>query len=335
MILKKRLINLILFLLVCVLPIMSIIMVHNLSLSKTIQMMNNGVFGNKSSIITTGNSDGNCKKIIYDKFSSEGISCGIYLDDKSNDEFNIRYLAYTKKYKVMPMISGRFFDKKDFTENNNVAVIGKNVKNTYKKSSETYIQIDGIEYKVIGVLGYEDDTPFDNYIFINLLSCKNDELKLYIIDFMDNTSQESFDEYIKDLSSKIKEIETLSETASFSETVEVDFSTFVYFVGLFVSCILCILLISLQWLIYQRREIAIRRLVGASKEQITFFVLSKYIFYLLTSFIVGVIYCSYFYPSYKASFLEAYIFSSIIILLFMFINIGIIKRDSIEEVIRS
>ena len=57
------------------------------------------------------------------------------------------------------------------------------------------------------------------------------------------TNQEEFDEYIKDLSSKIKEIETLSETASFSETVEVDFSTFVYFVGLFVSCILCILLI--------------------------------------------------------------------------------------------
>ena len=335
MILKKRLINLTLFLLVCVLPIMSIIMVHNLSLSKTIQMMSNGVFGNTSSIITTGNSDENCKEIIYDKFLSEGLSCAIYLDDKSNDEYNIRYLAYTKKYKVMPMISGRFFEKKDFTENNNIAVIGKNIKNTYKRSGETYIQNGGIEYRVIGVLGYEDDTPFDDYIFINLLSCKNDELKLYVIDFMDNISQELFDGYINDISSRIKEINILSETASFADTVKVDFSTFVYFVGLFVSCILCILLISLQWLIYRRREIAIRRLVGASKEQITFWILGKYVFYLFTSFIVGVIYCSYFYPSYKASFFEAYVFSSIIILLFMFINIGIIKKDSIEEVIRS
>ena len=333
--LKKRFISFILLVLVCILPILSIIMVHNLSLSETIQMMSDGTFGDKSGIITTGNSDGNCKKIIYDKFSSEGISCGIYLDDKSNEEFNIRYMAYTKNYKVMPMISGRFFETKDFTDNNNVAVIGKKVKNTYEKSGQAYIQINGTEYKVIGVLGYNDDTPFDDYVFINLLSCPKDDLNMYIIDFLSNTSQEHFEDIIEDLRSEIKEINMLSETASFSETVEVDFSTFVYFGGLFASCILCIMLISLQWLIYQKKELAIRRLVGASKQQITLLLISKYAFYLLASFIVGVIYCTYFYPSYKASFLKAYIFSSLIITIFMFINIRIIKRDSIEEVIRT
>ena len=235
----------------------------------------------------------------------------------------------------MPMISGRFFEDKDFTDNNNVAVIGKKVKNTYEKAGQTYIQINGTEYKVIGVLGYNDDTPFDDYVFINLLSCPKDDLNMYIIDFLSNTSQEHFEDIIEDLRSEIKEIDMLSETASFSETVEVDFSAIVYFGGLFSSCILCIMLISLQWLIYQKKELAIRRLVGASKQQITLLLLRKYVFYLLASFFVGVIYCTYFYRSYKASFLKAYIVSSLIIAIFMFINIRIIKRDSIEEVIRT
>ena len=53
----------------------------------------------------------------------------------------------------------------------------------YERKGKQYIQVNDQEYYVLGEMGYEEDTAFDTYIFVNLFACDNEELKLYTVDF--------------------------------------------------------------------------------------------------------------------------------------------------------
>lgn len=321
--------------LVCILPIICILMMHHLSLCDNIQKMEEGNFGKSSCILSDKDTDISNKEKLYKTLCQENISCAVYLDDKIDIDRTIRYMVFTDRYVSLPMISGRFFEKEDFNTDNNVAVVGKNVEGVFEKDGTEFININNSEYKVLGKMGYEEDTPFDNYVFVNLLSCENDMLTIYTVDILGNTKEIDVENCIEKFDNQKGKIEILSVTDSFANTVTVEVNTMVYFVGLLGSYILCIILISYQWLICQRRELGIRRLLGASKNQVSFFILRRYVFYLLASFIVGLGYCKYFYPSYEVSFFKGYFVSAGILILFMLVTINRIKKDSIEEVIRS
>lgn len=332
---RKKIITAILVLLVCILPIVCILMIHHLSLCNTLQKIENGNFGESSSLIKLSNNKIENKQRLYDALEEQGVSCGIYLDDTNNINKKIRYLAYTKKYVDLPMLSGRFLEKTDFMPEKYVAVVGKKIKGIYEKLGKKYITIGEQEYQVVGIMGYEEDTSFDQYVFANLFACKQEELNIYSLDFFSKKiDKQQLEICRKGLSKADCDLEVMTENESFSETLAVDFSMMGYFAGLLSCYVLCIVLISAQWLEAQRREMCIRRLIGASKARVIGAALLHYIGILALSFLVGSVYCTIAFPSYKTSFYYGFFISFSILFLFMVVSMFIIKNDSVEEAIK-
>lgn len=310
-------------------------MIHHLSLCSTFEKMETGNFGESSCLTSMTINSIETRLALYDDLVKERVSCGIYLDDKESTENTIRYMAFTEDYVNFPMQKGRFLEREDFKENNRVAVVGKNVENVYEKEGKQYIQINNQEYYVLGEMGYEEETAFDNYIFVNLFACSNEELKIYTIDFFSTIDgNDTMDNCAKKMQELNCDLKVLVETDNFADTVTVDFDIVSYFLELLLCYILCIILISYQWLMLQRRELGIRRLVGASQGQIVSYIMIQYIVYMLISFVVGYLYCRFIYPSYRSSFYMGYMISVSILFVFMLVTIGKLKNDSIEEVIK-
>lgn len=310
-------------------------MIHHLSLCSTLEKMETGNFGESSCLTSMTINSIETRFALYDNFVQEHVSCGIYLDDKGSTENTIRYMAFTEDYVDFPMQNGRFLEREDFEKNNRVAVVGKNVENVYEKEGKKYIQINNQEYYVLGEMGYEEETAFDNFIFVNLFACDNEDLKIYTIDFFSaidgNQTMNNSAEKIRQLNC---DLEVLVETDNFADTVTVDFDIVSYFFGLLLCYIMCIVLISYQWLMSQRRELGVRRLVGASKREVVSYIMIQYIIYMLISFVVGYLYCGFIYPSYRSSFYMGYMISVSVLFVFMLATIQKLKNDSIEEVIK-
>ncbi|MBQ5561525.1 MAG: ABC transporter permease [Lachnospiraceae bacterium] len=332
---RKKVITTILIITVCILPIVCILMIHHFSLCSTLQKMENGNFGKSSSMLKMSENTVESRQCLFDELKEQEIACGIYLDDINDVNKKIRFLAYTQKYVDLPMVNGRFLEKTDFVSNKCVAVIGKKVQGVYQKSGKKYIKIYNREYEVVGVMGYEEDTKFDKYVFANLFACEQEDLNIYSLDFFADVDRRQVLQLCSRKLEKIGcELEIMVEVENFSETLTVDFSTIGYFVCLLLSYVICIWLISFQWLEVQRREMCIRRLVGASKKSVIGNVLLRYIGVLLISFLVGYLYCIMLYPSYKTSFYYGYFISSSILLVFMIVTMFVIKNDSVEEAIK-
>lgn len=332
---KKRVVSIVLLAVVCVLPILCILMIHHLSLCSALEKMEVGNFGESSCLTSMTVNSIETRFALYDNFVKEHISCGIYLDDKGSTENTIRYMAFTEDYVNFPMQNGRFLELEDFKKNNRVAVVGKNVENVYEKEGKQYIQINDQEYYVLGRMGYEEETAFDNYIFVNMFTCDDKVLKIYTIDFFSAIDvNETMDDCAKKMQELDCDMEVLVETDNFADTVTVDFDILSYFLGLLLCYILCIILISYQWLMLQRRELGIRRLVGASKREVVSYIMVQYISYMLISFVVGYLYCRFIYLSYRSSFYKGYMISVSVLFVFMLATIQKLKNDSIEEVIK-
>lgn len=77
------------------------------------------------------------------------------------------------------MQSGHFFTQEECVSEEKLAVVGKDYRDSlYKKpnSSDEYIQINGVEYRVLGVMGLDKTTTIDGLIFVNLGSSSEEEI---------------------------------------------------------------------------------------------------------------------------------------------------------------
>lgn len=133
------------------------------------------------------------------------------------------YFNSSSKIKV-PLIQGRFFITKDFQNNKRIAVIGKNVQKYVNiKNKNKYINYEGQEYLVVGILGHKErSSNFDDIFYINLDSIlnKSEDMNFisngWIIDNKDNLIKKSFNninEQLKKISKKTLLKRTYKQTS--------------------------------------------------------------------------------------------------------------------------
>ena len=326
--------RIILIILMCVLPIITILMIHHITLSETLTKMGTGSFGDSYSYITMENTDNN-NHLLKNSLKKLIKKYAIYLDDTSDENVTIRYIFFNESFPNLPIKNGRFFRKTDFVDGNKVAVIGKNVEGIYDKDGKKCILIKGEEYVVLGTIGYEDDTVLDNYIFANLFGGQDCKEKLYVLDFFSATNAGNIsDSCVKVLNKNDCKAEQLVVGESYTTSIMPIIQSSTCFICVLGCCILCIFLISLQWISEQRKELCIQRLVGATKKQVFLYILKQYIGIICLSFIVGFIYCTIFFPAYFVSLLNGYLISFFILIVFMIGTLNIVLKDSIEEAIK-
>jgi len=315
----------------CIVPIISILMIHHMSLTETLTKMGTGVFGESSSIIKLEG-----LKETGDIINSVDISgeteVAVYLD-KRNEDGIIRYIYFNGKYVNLPMREGRFFKKSDFKENNYQCIIGKERKSeTYEKGNKSFIKINDLEYRVLGVVGYEKPTVIDNYIFVNMYTLNTSGSELLSYDFFEISNPEKPISNIRSyLNSQNINSEELSGTSNFSENVIPKFVSARWFILLLIACFLGIWLISMHWIEKQKRDLSICRVMGASKTDIGKLIISRYLLIYAISFFIGIVYCNVIYPAYFSSLLTGYFICIGFIFLFLVYSILTISRVKIEE----
>ena len=330
---KIRYTTILLLAVFCIIPIVSILMIHHLTLTDTLSRMGSGSLGKSAAVLKIENYD--TASDLTPALSAVKGNNAIYFDDTKEDG-TLRYMYFNKNYTNLPMKEGRFFKASDFTEDNAVCVVGKDrTDETYKKGDDTYCNPDGREYRVIGVLGYESATVLDDYIFVNMLSAGLNGTGIFTFDFFDVSEPDGYAEDIIDYySGNGIKAEICSQAASFSESVMPQVISARWFICLLAACFLCLLLISVRWVEHQKRELAIHRLVGASKKNIAVLIVCKYLAVFALSFVVGFVYCNIIYPAYFASLISGYLISIVFIIVFLIWSILYILRTPIEEVIQ-
>lgn len=330
---KIKYTTLMLLVIFCIVPVVSILMIHHLTLADTLGKMGSGVLGKSSATFKMENYSGPMD--IIKALESQRESIAIYTD-KSNDLGTTRYIFFNDEYVNLPMKKGRFFKNSDFQADNNVCVVGKDrEKDCYTVDGELYFADHNAEYRVIGILGYESDTIYDSYVFVNMCVSELDEAQIYVLDFMDRTYPDrTIDELMNLWNGSGVTAVKCAQASSFSESVMPKVITARWFIGLLIACFCCLLLISIRWVEQQRRELAIHRMVGASKSDIIALIVCKYIGVFAVSFVVGYVYCNVVFPAYYASLMQGYSVCGIFIIAFLIWSIVRILGTPIEEVIR-
>lgn len=85
------------------------------------------------------------------------------------NETDIIGILFTAVHDLPPVVEGRFFVASDFFDNQNRAVVGKNLyKKTFVVNGERCIKINNLDYCVIGIVGTTVETQLNDCIYYNL-----------------------------------------------------------------------------------------------------------------------------------------------------------------------
>lgn len=318
-----------------ILPVLSVLMLHHITISETLANMDSGSFGKIYEMISL-KTDGVDTATLYESAVDLDCNLAITADEEIENE-RVRSVFFNKNYVNLPMKKGRFFRKSDFKENKYCAVIGKNKeKETYTKGKKTYIMVNGIELEVLGVIGYECDTVLDEYIYINgFIQDRFFEDSMYLVDFLKVDDSDSImEQFMERLHEKGIDGERLSSGQNFFNSIIPRLLYSRWFIILLVCDVLCLILLSMEWIQSKKQEIGIRKLLGATKWDIMIMVCKKYLFVLILSIGTGIFYSNIFYPSYGRFLLMGY---AVLIPVLLMIVVGMtvqILKTPIEEAIK-
>ena len=323
-----------LIILTILLPILSRLMLEHVTISETLADLDSGAFGKSDELVTI--EQGNfTQEELYQLLNKTDKKIAITSDAAAGD-IKIRSIVFNKGYATLPMLEGRFFEKSDFFSNNYCAVIGKKVMDkTYLAGNKRYIEINGIEFRVIGVLGYECDTLLDDYIYIN--GYVRDDIfssHFYQFDYYEDGSDEIVVWIAEELAQKGVNVERLSMGESYFNSLVPRLLYSRWFMVMFLCVVLCIVLLSFEWVSYQEKEVGIRRLLGASTKNILFLLLKRYFIIISLSIIIGCFYGIFFQPSYRKFLVLGYAITIPIFFTFLIIETFLILNYPLEEVMK-
>lgn len=332
---KINKITIMLMLLSMLLPILSILMLEHITISETLANMDSGSFGKTYEFISIEQENFVPDKL-YQLIDKENTKMAV-TSDFELDEINLRSIYFNKRYVNLPMKEGRFFEKKDLKKDNYCAVIGKKLtEESYIKGKERYISILGTEFQVIGIIGYECDAVIDNYIYINGYVQNNlFTSSYYQLDFLEGGKEEEIMENLsKGLQKMNIKMERLTMGSSYFNSLIPRMLYSRWFLVIFFCDILCLILLSFEWVIHQKEEIGIRQLLGATKGSIFLLLGKRYFNIFLVSALTGGIYAIILHPNYKRFLYIGYFVTVPVILVFLiFVTLKILKTP-LEEVLK-
>ena len=330
---KSKFITLVLIVLLTLLPVVSVTMMYHIEQCKAIEGMANGYFGESYTLYSVEDGIKN-RDAIMQAVDDTKARVAIYMT-KQYGKNKVNAIYYNERFVNFPMRYGHFFTKAELKSGKNMAVIGKNIESSIKEQNgNKYIKLNGKYFRVIGIIGYDRDTIIDDYIYISVGQADGiTDGNLCTLDIWgkDTGADEQFAE---NLSENGVLAEQRAGTAAYSESVFVDILYGRWFIAIFVCDLLCIAVISVQWIKRQQREICIRRLVGAKNLQVLGHILSKYILYTVVSMVLSTLICMLAFSEYMYAIFIGYMTIIPVMLIVIIINVFSAIRVPIAEAVR-
>ena len=318
----------------CIIPIVCMLMFHHLNLTDVLTKMGGDGFGDEVAMVKVeGTIDG---AALIRAAEGEKVRSALYYDVE-NDSETLRYIYFNKDYVHLPMKSGRFFMRSDFYSGDNTAVVGTEMESSIYTDShgDKQIMCSGVQYRVIGILGYEQPTKLDSYIFLNLDSLGEVESPLLTMDHLETvTSLDPSGDFRSRLSEENVYARYISGGKSFNDSIMPEVLASRRFAAILVCCAILLLLVSAQWVNSQRLEVAVRMLVGAPPIRIAALIAGKYLVIALAALIAGAAYCLIRYPAYIADLVHGYEICGVYIVIILLWSIGSLFRTDIQEALK-
>lgn len=334
---KIKIHTLILVIVYALIPIIVILMMHNMSMSDILMKMGSNGFGYAQTMIYT-EEDRN-KYDLIDDVCKEDTSIAVYGDEKRDDNTTLRQIYFNSDYVNIPMESGRFFKRDDFIKGNNVAVVGKNLLEIiYQKDGKNYIQTNDTELAVIGVCGYKEANFYDNFIFVNMLSDMPSEKTDYVIDFLSgidlNEANAITADHIRSLREKnINVGQRTTVDSNYIENIMPNADTNFWFIILIVASFLCLIVASVQWVNAKKKEICIKRLLGSPIGTVNKELSIRYMLIVGISILTGIVYSRLVYFGNIRFLVFAYLILIAFACFFLLVVRKVAAKHKITEVI--
>ncbi|MDD3184366.1 MAG: ABC transporter permease [Anaerostipes sp.] len=216
------------------------------------------------------------------------------------------YAVYYQSKSMLPLIMkyGHMIETKDFQQKNNVVMLSESeAKNMVKENGKSYWVYDSRRYEVIGV--YEDYDRNGNELpscFVNYMSTniEKDILLNQVLFDSKSNSKKNFYQFmnrIKKINPKIV-VESAQYGEDSSDDLAMKTNNADAMISILVLTTILILLntfsVTHNWMNEYRKEIAIRKMVGATNKEINCWIGKKYLILLVLSFSIGVLLVQFF-----------------------------------------
>lgn len=302
---SRKMAELVLFVMIMIMPIVSMIMLYHVSVCHTLEKDSPFFMGKESiSYYIEGQAD---KGDVLNAFNEMGIKGALYR--MNNFEGNrVIEIFYSGNYVDMPMKNGHFLQHKEIMSEEPLAAVGvKCADRIVYVGKMPYIAINDIMYRVVGIIGMNGETFFDNFIYVNYLADKNDLYdEILEIDYFSTTNGQKF---VDNLATK----GINAKFAGFGKSVDYsELSNDLKYIKIFVLFLASVgisLFLSLSFYMSSKmKEIAIRRMVGGSIKRVVF----QYMFEILKYAIVSFVICFFISVKWFNSFFR-YVFKGYLI----------------------
>lgn len=230
-------------------------------------------------------------KDIEESYITEPITIG---ESYSNGTVRIMLLGsnnYTGLERQFKTAGNNYFNEEDYRNGNKVAIIGENLRKlTYKIKGESYIDIQDIRYKIIDYIDNSERRQWIGGAIIPVRSMSDELLnKVGTINIYKESKVESEIDKIKE---KLTNIDLVSLEESLAYVLKqvwaynsgaIKSLSFGILIGI-LNCIIA----SLFWSKDIRKNISIKKLLGASKRDIFFDIFYKLFIVNLIAFIISI-----------------------------------------------
>lgn len=154
------------------------ILSYKFSEEKVLGDLNSGYISKNAISFTLKEIDGNEKKLKFKDLNS--IEGNITIYDKTNKYINRVY--FKGKGTTPPIYEGSFFSDIDFMNNENIAVIGKNIKIDKTENGNNYVKLEDKYFRVIGYTGIKEESILDETIYLPVHENEYIENGMYVIE---------------------------------------------------------------------------------------------------------------------------------------------------------
>ena len=219
--------------------------------------------------------------------------------------FVISSEVFTKRPEwVPPCIEGAYFNSDMVNSNEKIALIGKNfINETNKQGNDRYIDINGINYKVVGVMGRKDSQSlWDNDIIVPFDSVPENALNLYK-DSLNYSFifKKNGDTPYKDVQTILDYSKEIDKNVKINLVIPRDLDALnaqfwnesrpvLILIGItLLLAIVNVMHISYYWIFQRKKEIGIRKAYGANNLKIFLMLYAEMTFLILIAAILALL----------------------------------------------
>lgn len=215
------------------------------------------------------------EKYILDLSSKSYVNLSIPNSKHKNESYTLVGVGFTNSIIYKPdIVNGSFFSKEQANSNEKIAIVGRRFENKiYKKNNNEYIKIDNEEFKVIGINKTINDINsifIPIKVFLNMYS--NEEIMNVKILAINKLIEQQL--YYKNIVSMMTKDSVLIDFKSEAYNLSNYILTFISFLILIIA-IINIINFTVFWIAQRKKEIAIRKVVGATNSDIRKLIFSE------------------------------------------------------------